>query len=125
MIDGYVYVQCYNCGYRGLTSVFVGETVEDVTCPNCGSTDIEVDQRKESCYVIGLFQYYKTMNFGRKVQLIRLLSLIQVLGFQLFLHIITSSQLRFYLETWVWASWFVVIALLLVEIAYEVKTYDD
>lgn len=75
--------------------------------------------------MIGLFQYYKTMNFGRKVQLIRLLSLIQVLGFQLFLHIITSSQLRFYLETWVWASWFVVIALLLVEIAYEVKTYDD
>ena len=46
MIDGYVYVQCYNCGYRGLTSVFVGETVEDVTCPNCGSTDIEVDQRE-------------------------------------------------------------------------------
>lgn len=75
--------------------------------------------------MIGLFQYYKTMNFGRKVQLIRLLSLIQVLGFQLFLHIITSSQLRFYLETWVGASWFVVIALLLVEIAYEVKTYDD
>lgn len=75
--------------------------------------------------MIGLFQYYKTMNFGRKVQLIRLLSLIQVLGFQLFLHIITSSQLHFYLETWIGASWFVVIALLLVEIAYEVKTYDD
>lgn len=43
MIDGYVYVQCYNCGYRGLTSVFVGEIAEDVTCPNCGSTDVEVD----------------------------------------------------------------------------------
>lgn len=72
-----------------------------------------------------LFQLYKTLNFGRRVQVIRLLVLIQVLGFQLFLHIITSSQLRFYLETWVGASWFVVIALLLVEIAYEVKTYDD
>lgn len=72
-----------------------------------------------------LFQLYKTLNFGRRVQVIRLLALIQVLGFQLFLHIITSSQLRFYLETWVGASWFVVIALLLVEIAYEVKTYDD
>ena len=75
--------------------------------------------------MIGLFQYYKTLNFSHKVQEIRLLALIQVLGFQLFLHIITSSQLRFYLETWVGASWFVVIALLLVEIAYEVKTYDD
>lgn len=72
-----------------------------------------------------LFQLYKTLNFGRRVQVIRLLVLIQVLGFQLFLHIITSSQLRFYLETLVGASWFVVIALLLVEIAYEVKTYDD
>lgn len=72
-----------------------------------------------------LFQLYKTLNFGRRVQVIRLLALIQVLGFQLFLHIITSSQLRFYLETWVGASWFIVIALLLVEIAYEVKTYDD
>lgn len=72
-----------------------------------------------------LFQLYKTLNFGRRVQVIRLLVLIQVLGFQLFFHIITSSQLRFYLETWVGASWFVVIALLLVEIAYEVKTYDD
>lgn len=72
-----------------------------------------------------LFQLYKTLNFGRRVQVIRLLALIQVLGFQLFLHIITSSQLRFYLEMWVGASWFVVIALLLVEIAYEVKTYDD
>lgn len=72
-----------------------------------------------------LFQLYKTLNFGRRVQVIRLLALIQVLGFQLFLHIITSSQLHFYLETWIGASWFVVIALLLVEIAYEVKTYDD
>lgn len=72
-----------------------------------------------------LFQLYKTLNFGRRVQVIRLLALIKVLGFQLFLHIITSSQLRFYLETWVGVSWFVVIALLLVEIAYEVKTYDD
>jgi hypothetical protein len=72
-----------------------------------------------------LFQLYKTLNFGRRVQVIRLLALIQVLGFQLVLHIVTTSQLLFYLETWVGASWFVVIALLLVEIAYEVKTYDD
>ena len=69
--------------------------------------------------------FYKSLNFVHKVQVFRILALIQVLGFQLFLHIITSSQLRFYLETWVGASWFVVIALLLVEIAYEVKTYDD
>lgn len=69
--------------------------------------------------------FYKSLNFGRRVQVIRLLALIQVLGFQLFLHIITSSQHHFYLETWIGASWFVVIALLLVEIAYEVKTYDD
>ena len=75
--------------------------------------------------MIGLFQYYKTLNFVRKVQVFRILALIQVLGFQLFLHIVTTSQLRFYLETWVGASWFIVIALLLVEIAYEVKTYDD
>ena len=75
--------------------------------------------------MIGLFQYYKTLTFSHQVQVIRLLALIQVLGFQLFLHIITSSQLRFYLETWVGASWFIVIALLLVELAYEVKTYDD
>ena len=69
--------------------------------------------------------FYKSLNFGRRVQVIRLLALIQVLGFQLVLHIVTTSQLCFYLETWVGASWFVVIALLLVEIAYEVKTYDD
>lgn len=72
-----------------------------------------------------LFQLYKTLNFGRRVQVIRLLALIQVFGFQLVLHIVITSQLRFYLETWVGASWFLVIALLLVEIDYEVKTYDD
>lgn len=43
MTDGYVYVRCYDCGYTGLTSVFTRETVEDVNCPNCGSSDIEVD----------------------------------------------------------------------------------
>lgn len=75
--------------------------------------------------MLGLFQYYKTLNFGRKIQVIRLLALSQVLGFQLVLHIVTNSQLRFYLEMWVGTSWFIVIALLLVEIAYEVKTYDD
>lgn len=43
MIDGYVYLYCYDCGYKGLTSIFVGETSEDVTCPNCGSPSVEVD----------------------------------------------------------------------------------
>lgn len=75
--------------------------------------------------MIGLFQYYKTLNFGRKVQLIRLLSLIQVLGFQLVLHFAANSQIRFFLESWVALSWFLVIVLLLVEISYEVKTYDN
>lgn len=69
--------------------------------------------------------FYKSLNFGRRVQVIRLLALSQVLGFQLVLHIVTNSQLRFYLEMWVGTSWFIVIALLLVEIACEVKTYDD
>lgn len=69
--------------------------------------------------------FYKSLNFGRKVQVIRLLSLIQVLGFQLVLHFAANSQIRFFLESWVAISWFLVIALLLVEIAYEVKAYDD
>ena len=43
MMGGYVYVQCYDCGYRGLTPMFICETTEDITCPNCGSTDVEVD----------------------------------------------------------------------------------
>lgn len=75
--------------------------------------------------MLGLFQYYKTLNFGRKIQVIRLLALIKVLGFQLVLHFAANSQIRFFLESWVAISWFLVIALLLVEIAYEVKTYDD
>jgi hypothetical protein len=69
--------------------------------------------------------FYKSLNFGRRVQIIRTLVLIQVLGFQLIWYFAATQSVRFYLETWVGASWFVVIALLLVEIAYEVKTYDD
>lgn len=67
---------------------------------------------------------YKSLKFGRKVQLIRLLSFIQVLGFQFVLHFAANSQIRFFLESWVALSWFLVIVLLLIEIAYEVKTYD-
>lgn len=43
MMNGYVYVECYACGYKGLVSLFVGDTIEDVTCSNCGSNDVEVD----------------------------------------------------------------------------------
>lgn len=43
MMDGYVYVQCYDCGYKSLTPMFIGETAEGITCSNCGSTDVEVD----------------------------------------------------------------------------------
>lgn len=68
--------------------------------------------------------FYKSLNFGRRIQVIRLLALIQVLGFQLVLHIATNSHVRFFLESWVALSWFLVIVLLLVEIAYEVKTFD-
>ena len=41
-MDGYVYVECNDCGYKGLVSLFIGECVEDVTCPNCDSNDVEV-----------------------------------------------------------------------------------
>lgn len=69
--------------------------------------------------------FYKSLNFGRRVQIIRTLVLIQVLGFQLIWHFAANLPIRFYLEIWVGVSWFLVIALLLVEMVYEVKTYDD
>lgn len=75
--------------------------------------------------MVELFQLYKALNFGRKVQAIRTLALIQTIAFLLAWHFAVSPLLRFYLEVWVGASMVVVIALLLVEIAYEVKTYDD
>ena len=71
-----------------------------------------------------LFQFYKTLNFGRKVQVLRTLTLIQTIVSLLAWHIVPNTQVRFYLETWVGASLILVIALLIVEIVYEVKTYD-
>jgi hypothetical protein len=71
-----------------------------------------------------LFQFYKTLNFGRKVQVLRTLTLIPTIVSLLAWHIVPNTQVRFYLETWVGASLILVIALLIVEIVYEVKTYD-
>lgn len=75
--------------------------------------------------MIDLYQLYKTLNFGRKVQVIRTLALIQTIAFLLAWHFVTNSQVQFYLETWVGASLVLVVALLLVEIAYEVKTWNN
>lgn len=69
-------------------------------------------------------EIYKTLNFGRKVQVLRTLALIPAIISLLAWHIVPNTQVRFYLETWAGASMVVAIALLLVEIAYEVKTYD-
>lgn len=71
-----------------------------------------------------LFQFYKTLNFGSKVQVLRILALIPTIISLLAWHIVPNTQVRFYLETWVGASLILVIALLIVEIVYEVKTYD-
>lgn len=71
-----------------------------------------------------LFQFYKTLNFGSKVQVLRILALIPTIISLLAWHIAPNTQVRFYLETWVGASLILVIALLIVEIVYEVKTYD-
>lgn len=70
-------------------------------------------------------EIYKKLNFGRKVQVLRTLALIPTIISLLAWHFITNTQVRFYLETWVSASLTIAIALLLVEIAYEVKTYDN
>lgn len=72
-----------------------------------------------------LFQLYKALNFGHKAQVIRILVLIPVIISLLAWHFVVNPQLRFYLEVWMGASMVVVIALLLVEITYEVNTYDD
>ena len=71
-----------------------------------------------------LFQFYKTLNFGRKVQVLRTLTLIPTIVSLLAWHIVPNTQVRFYLETWLGASLILVITLLLVEIVYEVKTFD-
>lgn len=75
--------------------------------------------------MIELFQLYKTLNFGRKVQVIRTLAFIQVIAFYLIWHFATNSQVRFYLEAWMGASLVFVIALLLIEITYELKTWEN
>ena len=74
--------------------------------------------------MIELFQLYKTLNFGRKVQVIRTLAFIQVIAFYLIWHFVTNSQVRFYLEAWMGASLVFAIALLLIEITYELKTWE-
>lgn len=70
-------------------------------------------------------EFYKFLNFGRKVQVLRTLALIPTIFSLLVWHFVPNTQVRFYLETWAGASLIVVIALLLVEIAYEVKTFDN
>lgn len=71
-----------------------------------------------------LFQFYKTLNFGRKVQVFRTLTLIPTIVSLLVWHLVPNTQVRFYLETWAGTSLILATALLLVEIAYEVKIYD-
>ena len=71
-----------------------------------------------------LFQFYKILNFGHKVQVLRTLTLIPTIVSLLAWHRVPNTQVRFYLDTWVGASLILVIALLIVEIVYEVKTYD-
>ena len=57
--------------------------------------------------------------------MLRTLALIPTIIALLAWHFITNTQACFYLETWVSASLILAIALLLVEIAYEIKTYDN
>ena len=76
--------------------------------------------------MIEIIQFYKTLSLIRKIQTVRILALIQVVAVHLVWLFVTSFQVRFYLETWVGLSWFLVIVLLLVEITYdEVKSYDQ
>lgn len=71
-----------------------------------------------------IIEFYKTLNFGCKVQVLRTLVFLPTIVSLLAWHFVTNSQVRFYLETWIGASLILVIALLLVEIGYEVKNYD-
>lgn len=72
-----------------------------------------------------VIEFYKSLNFGRKVQVLRTLALIPTIISLLAWHLVPNTQVRFYLETWIGASLVLVIALLLVEIAYEVRAYDN
>ena len=67
-----------------------------------------------------LFQFYKTL----KVQVLRILALIPTIISLLAWHFVNQTQVRFYLETGLGALLILVITLLLVEIVYEVKTFD-
>lgn len=69
-------------------------------------------------------EFYKTLNFGRKVQVLRTLTLIPTIVSLLAWHFVNQTQVRFYLETGLGALLILVITLLLVEIVYEVKTFD-
>ena len=71
-----------------------------------------------------VIEFYKSLNFGRKVQVLRTLALIPVIFSLLVWHLVPNTQVRFYLETWAGASLILATALLLVELAYEVKTFD-
>lgn len=69
-------------------------------------------------------EFYKTLNFGCKVQVLRILTLIPTIVFLLAWHFVNQTQVRFYLEKGLGALLILVITLLLVEIVYEVKTFD-
>lgn len=69
-------------------------------------------------------EFYKTLNFGCKVQVLRILTLIPTIVSPLACHFVNQTQVRFYLETGLGALLILVITLLLVEIVYEVKTFD-
>lgn len=69
-------------------------------------------------------EFYKTLNFGRKVQVLRTLALIPSIVSLLIWHFVSHTQVRFYLEIWLGASLILVIALLRVETAYDIKTFD-
>lgn len=69
-------------------------------------------------------EFYKTLNFGRKVQVLRILALIPTIVSLLAWHFVNQTQVQFYLETGLGALLILVITLLLVEIVYEVKTFD-
>lgn len=71
-----------------------------------------------------VIEFYKTLNFGRKIQVLRTLALIPAIFSLLVWHLVPNTQVRFYLDTWAGASLILATSLLLVELAYEVKTFD-
>lgn len=71
-----------------------------------------------------VIELYRSLNFGRKAQVLRTLALIPAIISLLVWHLVPNTQVRFYLETWAGTSLILATALLLVEIAYEVKTFD-